>query len=96
VEAREQVRDLQSGARPTSVEEPTAKEEPDTSCVPEVYDGSLPGAAFHQDLFTGGRPCKFLTRNRKRERKKEYSEHGPSRMQEYQKWEFHPEEIQRL
>ena len=99
VEAREeQVRDLQSGARPTPVEEPTAKEEPDTSSNPEAlsYDGNLLGAAFHQDLFTGGRPRKVLTRSQKRERKKEYSEHGPSRTQECQKWEFHLEEIQRL
>ena len=100
VEAREeQVRDLQSGARPTPVEEPTAKEkEPDTSSVPEAqsYDGGLPGAGFHQVLFTGRRSRKVLTRSQKRERKKEYSEHGPSRTQEYQKWEFHPEEIQRL
>ena len=68
VEAREeQVRDLQSGARPTPVEEPTAKEEPDPSSAPEAqsYDGNLPGAAFHQDLFTGGRPRKVLTRSQK-------------------------------
>eukprot|EP00731_Ephydatia_muelleri_P014418 Em0008g138a len=55
LEAREeQVRDLQSGARPTSLEEPTAKKKGiDTSRVPETesYDSSLPGAAFHQDLL---------------------------------------------
>ena len=100
LEAREeQVRDLQSGARPTSLEEPTAKKKGiDTSRVPETesYDSSLPGAAFHQDLFTGGRSRKVLTRSQKRERKKEHSEHGPTWAQEYQKWEFGPEEIQRL
>ena len=91
----EHARDLQSGARPTSMDEPTAKE---TCSVPETqnYDSSIPGAAFHQDLFTGGRPRKVLTRSQKRERKKEHSEHGPSRAQECQKWEFCPEEIQRL
>ena len=100
LEAREEhVRDLQSGARPTSMEEPTAKEKGlDTCSVPEVhiYDSSVPGAAFHQDVFTGRRAHKVWTRSQKQERKKEHSEHGPSRAQEYQKWEFCPEEIQRL
>ena len=81
------------------MEEPTSKEKGiDTSRVPETesYDSSLPGAAFHQDLFTGGRSRKVPTRSQKRERKKEHSEHGPTWAQEYQKWEFGPEEIQRL
>ena len=59
LEAREEhVRDLQSGARSTSMEEPMAKEKGlDTCSFPEVqiYDSRVPGAAFHQDLFTGGR-----------------------------------------
>ena len=42
------------------------------------------------------RSRKVLTRSQKRERKKEHSEHGPTWAQEYQKWEFGPEEIQRL
>ena len=77
------VRNLHSGAKPTSIDEPTAKERGlDTCDVPEVlnYD-CVPGAAFNQDLFMGGRPRKILTRSQKRVRRKEHSEHGPSRAQ---------------
>ena len=76
------------------MEEPTAKEKGlDTCSVPEAqsYDSSVPGEAFDQDLFTGGRPRKVWTRSQKRESKKAHSDHGPSGTQEYQKLEFCPE-----